>query len=317
MAEAWRGIETEETPPGLSDSPVPAGYGPLDRGRDRGPQPPPPADPRPSADETAPEPPPGAERPAGFAALATSPAGASPGEPAASGHDHELEPPAEGARPAPPEWHDAPPAGAGGVSTPPDDWSPPPSPDRAAAPAQAAGPGAPVDPPTGPMAPVGAPTTRRTGVVPPASPPQRRPGEPDVVRGPVQGRLRPHQEVRVVRGVRARRLIRRIDVITVFKVSVAFYAVAVLTLLIAGIVVWNVADAFGLISSIQKSVRTLFSLKSFTLHAGSVFGWSLAIGAVLCVFGALLNTLMAVIYNLLSDVVGGIQVVVVSETDAA
>jgi hypothetical protein len=118
-----------------------------------------------------------------------------------------------------------------------------------------------------------------------------------------------------VRGVRSRRLVRRIDVLTVFKVSIAFYVMGMLTLVIAGVILWNVAQALGFISDIDKSIRTLFSLKTFHLHAGTVLVYAAAIGAVLCVFGALLNTLVAAIYNLLSDVVGGVQVVVVTEAD--
>jgi hypothetical protein len=159
-------------------------------------------------------------------------------------------------------------------------------------------------PATGRARPVGDPAVRRYAD-----------DAADVVEGPVRGRLRPRQKVKVVRGVRSRRLVRRIDVFTVLKVSIAFYLLVLVVLVIAGVIVWNVAEAFGLITSIDTSIRTLFSLKSFTLHPDSTLEYGTAVGGVLCVFGALLNTLVAMLYNLISDVVGGVQVVVVTEIE--
>jgi hypothetical protein len=122
-------------------------------------------------------------------------------------------------------------------------------------------------------------------------------------------------KVQVVRGIKSRRLVRRLDVWTVLKVSVVFYALAVVSLLVAGVILWNLAATFGVVHSIEKSVRTLFDLKTFTLHPGAVLGYAVAAGALLCVVGVMLNVIAALLYNLISDVVGGIQVVVVSEPD--
>lgn len=145
--------------------------------------------------------------------------------------------------------------------------------------------------------------------------PALRYDDAEIEEGPVRGRRRPRQKVRVVRGVRSRRLVRRIDVWTVLKVSFIFYLLALVVLVVAGIIVWNVAVAFGFITTIEKSVRTLFSLKSFTLHPGPTLAYFTAIGGVLSIVGVIVNVLAAVTYNLISDVVGGVQVVVVTETD--
>ena len=131
----------------------------------------------------------------------------------------------------------------------------------------------------------------------------------------MRGTRRPRQKVQVVRGVRSRRLVRRVDVWTVFKVSFVFYLLALIVLLVAGVILWNVATSLGFLTSIEKSVRTLFSLKTFTFHAGATLAYAGAIGGVLCLVGVIVNTIAAVTYNLISDLVGGIQVVVVSEPD--
>jgi hypothetical protein len=123
------------------------------------------------------------------------------------------------------------------------------------------------------------------------------------------------QRVRVTRGVHSRRLIRRVDVWTVFKVSLVFYVLLLVSVLIAGVAVWNVAQAFGLIHNIEKSIRSLFDLTSFHLHPLPVLGYTAAGGAVLTVVGTLLNVVMALLYNLISDIVGGVQIVVVTDPE--
>jgi hypothetical protein len=123
------------------------------------------------------------------------------------------------------------------------------------------------------------------------------------------------QKVRVLRSTSSRRLVRRIDTWTVFKVSLFFYLLGLAILVVAGVILWNVASTFGTITSIQKSVKTLFVLNSFVLKPIPLLEYTAAGGGVLVVLGTLVNTTAAVLYNLISDVVGGIQVVVVTEAE--
>lgn len=134
-----------------------------------------------------------------------------------------------------------------------------------------------------------------------------------LVPGPVRGQRHPHQKIKVIRGKRSRRLVRRIDTWTVFKVSLVFYFFLLVIMLVAGVVLWHLAQPFGVITSIEKSVRLLFDLKTFKLRPIPVLEYSAAGGAVLAIIGTLLNVVAAALYNLISDVVGGIQVIVVSE----
>jgi hypothetical protein len=126
------------------------------------------------------------------------------------------------------------------------------------------------------------------------------------------GRFR-REKVRVVRGRRSRRIVRRIDTWTVLKVSLLFYLCALIVVLVSGVVLWNVAQAFNFTHDIEKSVKTLFGYNTFTLHPGPLFEYTALAGLVLCVVGTLVNLLVAMVYNLISDVVGGIQVVVITE----
>lgn len=121
------------------------------------------------------------------------------------------------------------------------------------------------------------------------------------------------QRVRVVRGRRSRRIIRRIDTWTVLKVSFVFYLCVLGMIIIAGVILWNLAAAFGLIHSIDKSVRSLFAYKTYQLHPMAVLKYTVAAGAGLTIIGTAFNVLAAAVYNLISDVIGGIQLVVVAD----
>jgi hypothetical protein len=120
-------------------------------------------------------------------------------------------------------------------------------------------------------------------------------------------------KVRVVRGRRSRRIVRRIDTWTVLKVSLVFYLCALIVVLISGVVLWNVSQAFNFTHDIEKSVKTLFGYNTFTLHPKPMFEYTALAGAILAVVGTLFNLLVALVYNLISDVVGGIQIIVVTE----
>jgi Transmembrane domain of unknown function (DUF3566) len=118
---------------------------------------------------------------------------------------------------------------------------------------------------------------------------------------------------RIVRGVRSRRLVRRLDIWSVFKVSVVFYACVFIVMIIAGIALWNVAAAFGVITDGEKLVRSLFALTTFTLHPITALLWGAVIAGAICFLGVLFNVFAAVVYNLISDVAGGVQVVVIGD----
>ena len=72
--------------------------------------------------------------------------------------------------------------------------------------------------------------------------------------------------------MRSRRLIRRFDIWSVFKVSVIFYICVFVVMLVAGTVLWNVAAAFGVVTDGEKLVRSLFALNTFILHPITAFG---------------------------------------------
>jgi hypothetical protein len=128
------------------------------------------------------------------------------------------------------------------------------------------------------------------------------------------GRTRRQAGPRVAIGRRTRRVVRKIDVWTVLKMSILFYLCVFLVFMVAGIVLWNIADAFNVIASVEKFVRSIFDLQKFTFQPSAVLQSALLGGGVLVLLATGANVLAALLYNLISDVVGGVQFIVLEET---
>jgi hypothetical protein len=161
----------------------------------------------------------------------------------------------------------------------------------------------------GPYVPGPRPTGPYSGGASVRATPARTPGAP--------GRQAEREGARpkLILGTRNRRVVRRLDIWSVAKVSFVFYLCVLIVLLVAGTVLWNVAAAFGVITTFEKLVRSLFALTTFKVRPMAALAWGAAIGGALCFIGILLNVLAAILYNLISDIVGGLQVVVLSEED--
>lgn len=106
-----------------------------------------------------------------------------------------------------------------------------------------------------------------------------------------------------------RRRVRHVDVWSVFKLSLLFFFVCGIVWLIAVLIVWNVINAFGWVTQVEeltgKLVGGAFRLDSGTLLEAAVLIDLVAVGGF--TIGA---TLLAVLYNLISDVVGGVKMTV-------
>ncbi len=118
----------------------------------------------------------------------------------------------------------------------------------------------------------------------------------------------------IVQGQRTRRVVRKIDVWTVLKMSILFYLCVFLVFIVAGVILWNIAQAFNVIHSVEKFIRSIFDLQSFTFRPMVVLQSSVLGGMVLVLLGTGSNVLGALLYNLISDVVGGVQFIVLEET---
>ncbi|MDA8393423.1 MAG: DUF3566 domain-containing protein [Actinomycetota bacterium] len=100
--------------------------------------------------------------------------------------------------------------------------------------------------------------------------------------------------------------LRRIEPVPVFVISVVFYASLLIVVLMAGIVLWQIASAAGLVSHFENFLTTLgFGLVIF--HGLPLLAGSAGVGLVLAVLGAATNLLLVVVYNLVASLVGGVR----------
>ena len=93
------------------------------------------------------------------------------------------------------------------------------------------------------------------------------------------------------------------------KFSVLLFATLYLVILVAGLVLWAAATATGVRGNVEKFIGDLIASDNFHLLGGTVVRASVLGGLVLVVLGSGANVLFAVLYNLISDVVGGVIIV--------
>lgn len=107
-------------------------------------------------------------------------------------------------------------------------------------------------------------------------------------------------------------VLRRIDPVSVLKVSVLFYLSLCIALFTAGILLWAAAHAVNLITNLESFMADV-GFADFRLDGTQLLRALAIAGAALVVAGSVANLLMAALYNLISDVVGGVKVLLVED----
>jgi hypothetical protein len=118
---------------------------------------------------------------------------------------------------------------------------------------------------------------------------------------------------RMVEVRRVRRILRRIDTWSVFRFSVVLYLCGLIVFATTGVGLWLLASGAGAIPSIEHFITQLFALKRFTFKPRQLFFGMLGVGAVGAFVATLFTVLGAVLFNLISDVVGGIELTILEE----
>jgi hypothetical protein len=95
--------------------------------------------------------------------------------------------------------------------------------------------------------------------------------------------------------------------------SVLYHHCVYAALLLASVVVWNAAAASGWIEYIECFIRELGDYQTYEIQADVVFRAAMVIAGILTLASSVLVVLLTVIFNLISDLVGGIRLTVVEE----
>ncbi len=118
---------------------------------------------------------------------------------------------------------------------------------------------------------------------------------------------------RHVRARRVQRIVRRVDAWSVLKISFVFFIVLYLVLLVAGVLLWAFAVGTGTIDNVENFIQQLFALDSFSFVGAQILRASVIGGGILVIAGTFTTTVLAVLFNLISDLVGGVRFTVVEE----
>jgi hypothetical protein len=111
---------------------------------------------------------------------------------------------------------------------------------------------------------------------------------------------------------RVTRVVRHVDPWSVFKIALVANLVLYLIVLTAGVLLWNVAYATGTVGNVERFFES-FGWSSFEFDGGEIYhnAW---VGGLFVVIGLTgLAVLLAALFNLITDLVGGIRFTVLEE----
>jgi hypothetical protein len=111
-------------------------------------------------------------------------------------------------------------------------------------------------------------------------------------------------------GRRTKVIVRKVDPWSVLKFSLLFYFCLMLVFLLAFVILYWLLGVTGVLDSVAKVLGDVGfgGTGGFEFHGYWIFSRLFLVGLAGVVVWSLLNMLIAVLYNLVSDVVGGIQV---------
>lgn len=111
---------------------------------------------------------------------------------------------------------------------------------------------------------------------------------------------------------RVTRVIRGLDVWSVFKVGLCMNLIMFLVTTLSLVMLWSVASSTGTIRNVEKFVES-YGWETFSLDGQKMFVNILAFGAMLSLLGTALWVIASISLNLVADLVGGIRVIVLEE----
>ena len=109
------------------------------------------------------------------------------------------------------------------------------------------------------------------------------------------------------------RVVRHIEVWSVFKVAIPLFGVLYLISMVSGFLLWRAADEAGTISGLEGFLADATSTPDFEIFGDVVFRAAASLGAAVAFLGVIAAVLGAVLFNLLSDLTGGVRMTVIDE----
>jgi membrane protein required for beta-lactamase induction len=123
---------------------------------------------------------------------------------------------------------------------------------------------------------------------------------------------------------RIRVQVRRINPWSVLKFSLIFYVCLLVVVLVGLVILYSILSSLGVIDKLEDLLTTIWSpgagdvatgpndpVTPFQISAGYLFRTMFLIGAVSTALWAAFTMFLALLYNLIADLVGGVEVTLV------
>lgn len=127
---------------------------------------------------------------------------------------------------------------------------------------------------------------------------------------------RNRKQARRLRARKVKRIVRRFDAWSVLKVSFVFYLCVYAVSLVSSVILWNVAARAEVIDKVESFIQDMGAFTTFEFVPDELLRGVALGGAVLAVLATGLTALGAVLFNLISDLVGGVRMTVIEEPGA-
>jgi hypothetical protein len=119
-----------------------------------------------------------------------------------------------------------------------------------------------------------------------------------------------------LRARKVHRIVRHVDPWSVLKLSLMFFTCLFIVMLVAGVLLWHLAASAGTIAKIEDFIAEAGAFTTFKFDGPKIFQASVLGGLVMVIVASGFAVLMAVLFNLISDLVGGIRFTVIEEESA-
>lgn len=100
------------------------------------------------------------------------------------------------------------------------------------------------------------------------------------------------------------------------KIGLVFYLCVWGMAIIASQALWRTAETAGVIEKVEKFIEELFALETFAFDTDKIFRLYILAGLVLVIGGTALTVVLVVLFNLISDLMGGIRFTMIEEETA-
>ena len=110
---------------------------------------------------------------------------------------------------------------------------------------------------------------------------------------------------------RAEVVLRKVNAWSVLRISLLFYFCVMVILVFALSIVYWVLGIMGVLNSVSDLLTNVLGVSgssNYVINGQWLFFRALVIGAAWVVIWSLVNMLLALLYNLIADVVGGIRI---------